>query len=180
MHPKRDYPFHLSDPDIQRLIAEAALPEGLLPDIRSCIGVGLVRAPNAVFEVSSGLFFDIMYNVWGKTLKDSHLPALPLRAHGSYHTVGWDGATCWAVDADRAYWEDNGHGMALTLKVPAGADDRMKRSAVEAIEDCGGSGWGEVEQALGLKPRPPSWIRIALANKWTPPADLDLSMYDQS
>lgn len=91
-------------------------------------------------------------------------------AWGEISVLGWDIPVRWVVDADRQCWADlTAHGFPM---VPVSASTLLS----EASEDSGSD--VEIRRVLGLKPKLPSWVAIALHHGWTPPETFNRADYE--
>lgn len=105
----------------------------------------------------------------GDTYDFDETPTEPLKACGKIWTMGWDIPTYWSVDGFNQCWASCGHGTVMSKTTPDILFNECKDSPhIEA----------QVRQALGRKPKYPTWIAEAKAAGWTPPADWDESKYD--
>lgn len=101
-------------------------------------------------------------------------PVLPLRhAAVCYHHVDQHRlvAIYWALDASGVFWLDGtGYGSGMH-RVERG--DLLHRLEQAGMYDEANT----LRKLVGLKPRMPPWMYMALIHGWTPPPDFDRGAY---
>lgn len=89
----------------------------------------------------------------------AELPSAPVVC-GLKWDEGWDIPTLWAITPDGLCYANDGHGGPL--------QDVPRHTLLSILR--GHHQEAAARRALGIKPRLPEWVVVAIAQGWTPPS----------